>query len=256
MDEGDKSEMKAMQILFLKCVLLFIGGWACFAAEMVPVKIKCPYCGTKSIFYQPDSYDQYIYDYPSKYEYIFWPYIDGRILYCCRKCWFTCFAWDFFSIPDGKRDGIKKILSKMAVFETDGEYNVIPMYYRLEIAESIYQLYERNDEFWCHFYRVKGFHLANEGKFVEAVEARKKALEYNAKLITEPINTGTRKELFYIQGAMQYVLADMNSALTSFKYARQLDYILPDVDTIRLKNTNKYLNNLIDQYIEKIESHK
>ncbi len=236
--------------------IIIISAVLSYSAEMVPVKVKCPYCGTKGIYYQPDAYEPYIYEYPSKFEYIFWPYIDGRILYCCRKCWFTSFAWDFFSIPDGKRDGVKKILSKMAVFETDGDYNVIPMYYRLEIAENIYQLYEKDNDFWSHFYRVKGYHLAIEEKFSEAVRARIKAIQYNAKMITNPSNVGIHKELFYIQGAMQYLLNDYDGALISLKYAGQLTYITMDPDTVWLKNINKYLNDLIDQYIKKIESVK
>ncbi|OGC42418.1 hypothetical protein A2Y85_02515 [candidate division WOR-3 bacterium RBG_13_43_14] len=249
--------MRVKHTLLIKwVVLLIISCVLCFATTWSPVKIKCPYCGTKSVYYQVNSYGSYIYDYPSKFEYIFWPYTDGRILYCCRKCWFTCFAWDFFSIPEGERNGVKKVLSKLAVYETNGDYDVIPMYYRLLIAENIYQLYEKDDDFWCHFYRVKGYHLANEGKVAEAAESRKKALQYGATMIAQPANAGISKELFYIQGAMQYMLADKTGALANFKYARQLEYNIPGADSIRLQNINQYLNDLIAQYIEKIETQK
>ncbi len=233
-------------------VLLLLGWILCNAMTWSPVKIKCPYCGTKSVYYQLDSYDSHTYDYPSKYEYVFWPYVDGRVLYCCRRCWFTCFAWDFFSIPEGKRDGVKKILAKMAVFETDGDYNVIPMYYRLQIAEQIYQLYERNDGFWCHFYRVKGYHCAHEGKTADAAEARNKAFAYAGRLIADPVNAGISKEVFYIRGAMQYLLDDLDGALATFKYARQLRYYVPGADSGSLQDVNKYLNDLLDHYLEKI----
>ena len=241
----------------IRCImLLLVAGLLCNATTWTPVKIKCPYCGTKSVYYKVNSYGPYIYDYPSKYEYIFWPYIDGKVLYCCRKCWFTSFAWDFFSIPGGAREDIKRILSKMAVFETNGDYDIIPMYYRMEIAENIYKLYEKDDEFWCHFYRVEGYHLANEGKIAEAAEARSKALQYTVKMIADPSNAGIGKELYYIKGAMQYLLADTEKALATFKLARQMKYYNVDADSNRLENVNKYLDDLIDHYIEKIESAK
>lgn len=244
------------RILIKVVAAVFMLVILCSATTWSPVKVKCPYCGTKSVYYQVNSYGSYIYDYPSKYEYIFWPYIDGKVLYCCRKCWFTCFAWDFYSIPDGKREGIRKILAKMAVFETDGEYDVIPMYYRLQIAENIYMLYGRDDEFWCHFYRVKGYHLVNEGKITEAAEARWKALQYIARMITDPVNAGINKELFYIQGAMQYLLADTVGALAAFEHARQLKYNASGLDEERIMNINKYLDDLIDHYLDKHESVK
>ena len=225
----------------------------CLATTWCPVDKECPFCGTVSTYYEIMSYGSYIYEYPSKYEYIFWPFIEGKILFCCKKCWFTAYSWDFDSIPQGKKPGIKKILDKLAVWETNGAYTVVPMYYRLKIAEEIYKLYGRNDEFWCHFYRVKGYHLEIEEKFQEAAEARRKAIEIAERMIENKHNEGIYKELLYITGAMKYKLDDEQGALQDFKKAQQLVYQKSGMDKISQDNINDFLNRLLDDYLEKLK---
>lgn len=202
------------------------------------------------------SYGSYVYEYPSKYEYIFWPFIDGRLLYCCKKCWYTCYAWDFDSIPQGKKGAIKKVLDKLGVWETNGAYTVVPMYYRLKIAEEIYRLFDKNDEFWCHFYRVKGYHLAYENKDSEAAEARQKAHEIAEQMIKDKKNQGIYKELYFITGAMKYVLDNHEGALNDFTQAQQLIYQKAGMDKISQGNFDDFLNRLIEDYLEKIEEMK
>jgi hypothetical protein len=227
-----------------------------FSTTWAPVEKKCPFCGTKSEYYEIMSYGSYIYEYPSKYEYIFWPFIDGKLLYCCKKCWFTCYAWDFDSIPKGKRAEVKQVLDRLGVWETNGAYTVVPMYYRLKIAEEIYKLYDKNDEFWCHFYRIKGYHLAYEDKKEEAAQARRQALEIAERMLEDDNNAGIFKELCYITGAMKYLLGYTPDALQDFKRARQLVYQKAGMDKISQGNFDDFLNRLIDDYLEKFEIHE
>jgi hypothetical protein len=223
-----------------------------FATTWSPVEKKCPICGTKSVYYEIMSYGSYVYDYPSRFEYIFWPYTDGKALYSCRKCWFTCFMWDFEDIPESKRKDIRKFVDSLDLYETNGDYNVIPMSYRLLLAERIYEMLDKDDEFWCHFYRVKGHHLANEEKVAHAAEARTKALNIAEGMLQDEGKKGIRKELYIITGAMRYCLNDVQGARQDFKRAKELTFGNENWNKESLKNINIYLSNLVDDYLEKI----
>lgn len=234
-------------LLILCSLFVFVN-----ATTWAPTEKKCPICKTKSQYYEIMSYGSYVYDYPSKYEYIFWPYTDGKALYSCRKCWFTCFMWDFEDIPADKHKPIRKFVDSLDLYETNGDYNVIPMSYRLLLAERIYGMLDKDKEFWCHFYRVKGHHLANEEKIVQAAQARTEALNIAEEMMQVKKNTGIRKELYLITGAMRYHLDDMHGALRDFKQAQKLTFGNENWNKESLENINIYLSDLVDDYIERI----
>lgn len=226
------------------------------ATTWTPVDKECPICHTTSTYYEMTSAGSYIYEYPSKYEYIFWPYIDNRIVYTCRKCWFSCFSWDFLEMPESEHGGIRRILDSIALFETNGDYYVIPMSYRLSIAEQIYRLLDKDDEFWCHFYRVKAYHLAAEEKLMKAVQARTAALELAEKMLRSKEYAGMHKELYLIAGAMKYFLADYEGADNYFRKAQQLVYRRSGMDRTDQVDVDTYLSALLDAYLKKIDAVK
>jgi tetratricopeptide (TPR) repeat protein len=224
------------------------------ATTWAPVEKECPICHTRSTYYGIKSAGSYIYEYPSKFEYIFWPYIDNRVVYTCRKCWFSCFPWDFLDIPKDKHTAIRRILDSIALFETNGDYYVIPMSYRMEIAEQIYRLLDKDDEFWCHFYRVKAYHLAAEEKLAKAAQARTAALELAEKMLRSEEYTGMHKELHLIAGAMKYYLADYQGAADHFEKARQLVFKRSGMDRAGQVDVDEYLTALLDEYRDKIDA--
>ncbi len=217
-----------------------------------PVEKECPICRTKSRYFDIASYGSYVFDYPSKYEYIFWPYTDGKVVYSCRKCWFSCFMWDFKDIPESKHSDIRKFLDSLDLHETNGDYYVVPMSYRLLIAEHIYRFFDKDEEFWCHFYRVMGHHLAYEQKTVKSIKARTKALNIAETMLQAKENAGINKELYLITGAMKYFLGDKKGALYDFKKAQKLTYENSDLDKESLENSNRYLSDLLNDYLEKL----
>lgn len=226
--------------------LLFSTTWA-------PAEKKCPICGTKSQYYEIMSYGSYVYDYPSRFEYIFWPYTDGKVLYSCRKCWFTCFMWDFEDIPENKYKVIRRFVDSLDLYETNGDYNVIPMSYRLLLAERIYEMLDKDKEFWCHFYRVKGHHLTREEKTAHAAEARTRALEIAEQMLQDEKKKGTQKELYIISGAMRYHLNNMQGAAQDFKKAKGLTFGNENWNKESLQNINIYLSKLVDDYLKMID---
>ena len=200
-----------------------------------PAEIECPICQTKNTFMVWDSYGSYIYQFPSKYQLIFWPNTDSQSWYSCKKCHFSAFMEDFQKVPKDKVAEIKKMLEDVSLTAQTGpdyeQYKQIAPYLgiavsdRLRVVEKVDRILgHTEDDYWSHFYRVLAYHLAAEKKQAAAAEARRKALAITERLLTDKANDGKRKELLYISGAMRHYLRDDTLALRDFEAAKKLKY--------------------------------
>lgn len=224
------------------------------ATTWAPKNVVCPLCKTGNTFMDIASFGTYIYQWPEKFQFIFWPLTDTNVLYSCKKCRLTAFMWDFAEIPKERLPGIKTKLDALALKPIEGEYYKIPMSHRLDIAAEVYSIVGQDETFWCKFYRVKGYHYEAEKREVDAASARGKALEICQRQLAVKENAGTRKELLLISGAMRYFLNDNPAALKDLREAAELTYSNPKLDSEQSKNFNAYLSTLLKDYIARIET--
>lgn len=159
-----------------------------------PVKVECPVCHTKNKFQEWVSFGSYVYQWPSKYQFIFWPFTESPVLYSCRKCHLTAFMQDFAKIPADKIPELQRVPGPLKLPEAN-EYTKIPMSSRQVVAEKVYGVLVRGDDFWSLFYRVMGYHYQEENDQAGADKARQKVLEVNSRMASSDTNTGIRKEL-------------------------------------------------------------
>lgn len=232
-----------------------------------PAEIECPICRTKNIFMVWGSYGNYIYQFPSKYQLIFWPFTDSQSWYSCKKCRFTAFMADFKSVPEDKIGELRKMLESVDLpaqkVRSNEEsmahppYLDIPTSQRLLVVEKVGRLLgQTNDDYWNHFYRVLGNHFDGENKQSEADEARRKSLAITERLLTDKTNDGRRKELLYIAGAMRHFLREDTAALRAFEEAKKLRYSIADLKPEQNKNYDEYLSTLIKEYIQMLHNGK
>jgi tetratricopeptide (TPR) repeat protein len=246
--------MKRRFIFFLLILaVMIVLAEIALATTWCKIEVVCPICGTKNSFETMLSSGSYIYDWPSKYQYIFWPLTDTRVVYCCKKCYLSCFVWDFKNIPAYKHKAIKNQLEDVT-FEREYEsYIEIPVTKRLEIAEKIYSVLERDDEFWCRFYRVMGYHYDEAGNKEKAAESRKKALELASKMLGEKEYGRERKELLLISGAMNHLLGNEKIALSDMNEAIELTYKNERMSEEEAGGLDRYLSELLKEYIKIVE---
>lgn len=242
-----------MKRVGLSLVALATSSGLAQATTWFPEEITCPLCGAKNTFYSIGSYGTYIYQWPSRYQLIFWPKTDGYVLWSCKKCKLTAYMWDFEDIPSEKRDSLKAVLKEVKLSGTYESYSEIPMPERLDIAEKVYQVLGRDELFWCEFYRVKAYHLDVAGKKDEATQARKKALSIAEEMLGRSENLGIAKELLLITGAMRYFTGDSAGATVDFKEAQGLTFAEEGMTEEQITNANEYFDALLAEYIEKIE---
>lgn len=226
------------------------------ATTWFPEEFTCPIDNTKNTFMVVGSYGSYIYSYPSKYQWLFFPRTDSPTFYLCKKCHLATFMWDFDKLPKDKLPELKKILADVKVSKTFNEYREIPVTERLEIMEKVYSALGKDETWWEEFYRIKGYHYGKEGNAAKAAEARKKSLEYLQKDLKNEKSKTPKKLVLYVSGAMKHFLGDDKGALEDFQKAIETKYKAEGASAEDVKNAEEGLNGRLKEYIELVKSEK
>jgi hypothetical protein len=228
---------------------VFLGvSLAVLATTWASKEMECPLCGKTTQMEVIASYGSYIYNWPSKHQLIFWPATTGYGMYFCKHCHLAMFMGDFQDLAKEKkekRDAIAKAIAPLKKKQPDKRYYQIPMTYRLTIAEAAYRQLDKNDAFWCRFYRIKGYHFAGEGDEKGAKAARLKALELVEKMIKDKVAEPPMKELVFIKGSMQYFTGQKELAQATLKQVPETP-IKPSktITEEHAKNATVYLDGL------------
>ena len=229
------------------------------ATTWFPQEFECPVCKTKNTFLVVGSYGSYIYQWPSKFELVFWPLTDSPTVYACKRCHLAAFMGDFEATPKEKHEELRK---RLAGFKFDyapagkeehykgADYLRVASTQRLLAAEQTYQVLGRDQEFWCRFYRTLGHHYEAEKKPQQAADARRRALDIAERFLADGARAGERKEWLFIAGAMRHFLKDDAGALKNFREAEGLKYESRELGAERSKNYDEYLSDLLRQYFE------
>ncbi len=240
--------MKTIRCTAAGLIVLF------FAAQVlgittVPVKVVCPVCGATNDFYDYASWGSYIYQYKSKYQLVFFPHTWGTSIYLCKRCHFSLFLWDWKEFPKNRVEDAKKILAGVTVSKTFKSYTEISPAEKLQIAEKMYRLLGKDDDFWAMFDRVLAYHLDNDGKTAEAAQARRQALQLEEKFLADPSRQGERKETLALCGILSHFLGDDAVASQRFAEASTLKYTKGE----NASGYDAYLTELIKDYRQRMK---
>jgi uncharacterized protein (DUF2225 family) len=233
---------------------IFIISILCLLATRVnattwyPAKHTCPVCKYEGEYQDIGSYGGYIYQWPSKYQYIYWPLTDIQSVYCCTKCHFSTYMWDFDSVPENKIDTLKLFLATVKIKKGYTGYLDIPMTTRLGIAENVYKILGRDTEFWCKFYRVLGYHYDEDKNTTQARESRLKSLGLARQMLVNPAYSGQEKEVLLIMAAMYNFTGNKDSALIYLDEAALKTYQNKTWEEDNAKGLDDYLTELINNY--------
>lgn len=243
---------KAIRVLAPVMVMALVPPGRVAATSWLPRKVTCPLCGTVNTFSSVLSGGGYVYRWPSKYQYVFWPYTDGKAAYSCKKCRLTCFMEDFSKVPAEKHEALRRALAAVTFSGQYRNYSKIPMSRRLEAAEKVYTVLGKDDRSWCHFYRVMGYHYGEENLQDKAAASRRKALALAGKMLEEQADKGTAKELLLISGAMKRLLEDEAGALKDFRAAAGLTYSDSRMKKADAEAKDAYLSHLLGLFIDEM----
>lgn len=214
------------------------------------VSLECPVCNSISQYLEPTSYGGYIYQWESKYQYVYWPYTDDASVYCCPNCHYAAFLCDFDNISNDKIDSILTALQSLTIDTNGNDYRQIPVTTRLEIAEKIYQLLGRDTKFWCRFYRIMGYHYDTEGHKRKALKSRGKALLLANEMVNDTAYSGQDKENLFIIASMFNYLNQTDSCTFYLEKARDCVYSDKKGELEYSLSIDEYLKDLILEYQE------
>lgn len=219
-----------------------------YATTWGVVEKECPVCEKTSSYQSPMSYGSYIYQWPSKYQLLFWPVTANPSVYTCPDCNYSAFMWDFEALDSTMIPKIKEMLkdNKMGVeFE---DYLDIATSKRLEQAEKVYKLLDRSDDFWCWFHRVKAYHYELEEEDEKSKEEREAAYEIAEKLSKIEDRKGEQKELFIIMASMKYYTGNREQAFELLEKAEKETYEVEE--NKNSASYDVYLSQLISDFRE------
>ncbi|KXK01585.1 MAG: hypothetical protein UZ17_ACD001001811 [Acidobacteria bacterium OLB17] len=243
---------------FLPALLLPLALFAsqAYATTWFPKEFVCPIDNQKNTFMVVGSYGSYIYSWPSKYQWLFWPKTDSPTFYFCKKCHLATYMWDYEKLPKEKIEAIKMVLEGIKYTNQFTDYLKTPVNDRLDVMEKVYSVLDKDDDWWCEFYRVRGYHYDRAGDKEKAAEYRKKALGLAAKLMKDGRSATPKKELLYIAGAMKHFIGDDSGAIAELETALKTKFESSKLKPEELENAEKNMNERITDYIAKIRSEK
>ena len=248
-----KHRIQKLLAALVFCLILAVSTIAITTFE---VTVVCPVCKTSNQFYDYASWGNYVYQWPSKFQMVFWPQTDKVSLYTCKKCHLTLFMWDFKNPAKEKIPDLRSALAGVTLPEPKKTYTDVSMSDRLPVAEKLYKALGENQEFWALFYRVEGYHFDLEKHSDLAKEARKRALEITTSMLADAQNAPRKKELLLTSAAMHHFLDDDARALQELDDASKLTWLDEKLGADKSKGFDGYLTTLITEYTNAIHAGK
>lgn len=193
-------------------VVLGVMAWVCSipasATTWVPVTRDDPILpGEHCEVSEPASWGSYIYQWPSKWDQVFWPFVDSHGLWSCAESGFVAFIGDFEGISDDERERIANYLQANPV-DAEGGLALRPLLDRLE---AIYALRDKEDAFRLRLLRVLAYWHENALDDPEAARRyRGRALEGIRHALEDPdLDPPRRMEYLFVAAAYSRWLGDV-----------------------------------------------
>jgi hypothetical protein len=148
-------------------LMMFLLTGTVHATTWTPSEMTDPLTGEKVLAQKIVSSGGYIYNWPSKYDLVFWPFTDEKWICLNPKNGYAAFNNDFEKMTDGGKKTLTKWLSE------NYKPSQAPKSHeeKLTWLEKVYHQRTMDDEFWSRFYRLMAyFHREDQKKSMEYVK--------------------------------------------------------------------------------------
>lgn len=165
----------------------------------------------------------YIYYFPSKYDYVFWPYTDGAWIWFNPKSGYGAFGDHFSTLDEAESEKIRAFLAA----NYDPKNPPITHQAKLLWLERLYEQRQVDERFRCLFYRLMAFMFRDDE--ARAKSYTQKAFDIAEKRLAAGIDDKTdRAETLYVIGEYARRLGDAEKARTYLQQAIEAPYVDPD----------------------------
>ena len=165
------------------------------------------------------SYGGYIYNWPSKYDYVFFPLTELNWICMNPKNGYAAFNTHFENISEEEKVAVKKWLGE------NYDPKTVPKTHEEKLLwlEKVYGQRDMHNSFWCRFYRLMAYFYREEGDYPKP----EKSLGYVKKaipLLYEWLETSpegiNRIEVLYLLGEYSRRTGELKKARKFFQEAK------------------------------------
>lgn len=192
--------------------------------------------GAKCHVSQPMSYGSYIYQWPSKYDQVFWPLTDPNGIWFCRESGFTAFI-DDFELTANERATLAA--------ELEASYEPIKkptLRDKLVLLQKSYAARSLDARMKIRLLRVLAYYYETElGDFDRASAFRRQALEMIEAVLPTQLPEGERLEYLFVSAAYYRELGNVEKSKTAVS---DLEQALTQSEDEKLKGFVEYLTDL------------
>jgi hypothetical protein len=192
--------------------------------------------GAKCSVESPMSFGGYIYQWPSKYDQVFWPMTEESGIWFCEKSGFTAFIGDFGGLTDTEREAIRIFLAGNFTGNAD-------IRKKLELLDGIYKLRNKDNRFRNMLLRVLARWHQDLEEYEKANEYRRIALEQIRAQLKGELPEQVRLEYLYVACNYEVFLEGLDPERCVGKVRDALDSTSDD----ELSGYAEYLKELIEE---------
>ena len=186
---------------------------------------------------KPGSYGSYIYYWPSRFDFVFWPLTDTIGIWHCDRSGFTALIDDFDGLSDAELTAIRAHLATNYNGTSD------PVM-RLKLLEEIYQLRKKDAAFNNRLLRVLARQYQDIGLLERANDFRLQAFEQLIAFLETDLADLPRLEYLYLAANYARQFSDIAA---SDRYLEQLNSAIESISDAELSNHLEYLSALATQ---------
>lgn len=209
----------------LAFIVLFILFYLMVEATILTTVEKVdPVCGANVEVYEVCSWGNYIYDWPSKYDMVFWPMTMEKWIWFSPQSGYAAFGDDFEELKGKDKERVTTWLSEH--YNPEGKPKTHEE--KLLWLENIYRQRKMDDEFWCRYYRLMAYFYSQEdyGKKdpKKSLEYVKKALPLLHRLEGKPHSDVEGIAILFLLGEYYLRLGNVDNAKLYFGLVREQEY--------------------------------
>jgi hypothetical protein len=190
--------------------------------------------GAKCKVQQWSSYGGYIYSYPSRFDFVFWPNTDANSIWYCEQSGFMAFMSGFDQVGEAEKPRIYNYINEHS-------FNPDDLLSKLAYLEGLYAVRDLNDEYRNILLRIFARYHQEAGFYEEANEYRKKALRQIESDLEKELRPELTAEYLYLAANYHRQFGDLP---LSDEYLLRLDQQLELIKSDALQDFKKYITEL------------
>ena len=191
--------------------------------------------GSKCSVYEVLSSGSYIYDWPSKYDQIFFPYTSSAAIWFCKESGYISFMRDFDNVTAEEKIKISNYL------KANPQINIRSLLSKLKLLETIYSLREVSLELSNKNKRILAYLYEQKDKIELANSLRRSALLEINELLTAELTKYKRLEYLYVAANYERQLGNISNSDLRLK---TLKNEIENINSEELKWFGSYLSKL------------